>query len=377
MTRDEGITWFNPGGEIIGIHEGIVELKDGTIYALSRSNGDFGGFMPASYSTDGGKTFSTKATCFPAIGGQQRLALMRLREGPLFLASFANNGIEITDSSGRKRTVYGLFTALSEDEGKTWPHKRLVTHDGPAKVVETTDGGAIVQSSRSSDYRGYLSVCQGLNGVVHLISSRNHYAFNLAWLKAAPPPEADESVTVRHTVETFSGPGFDNDDWLDYKGYTGGFNGRGRYVINAPIHFNGISRVVGSGSFEAVFALKNISYNPARGTVSDGLAVGFKDSFKRGNPPLSVVIGEKGLEGIKEHVVLPRPPKSAKIKFVYDNETLRWRVFYGLNGAEPVMEFPASREGFVLKSPLSESTSAVILMSNGTVELDHFEIKPL
>ncbi len=35
---------------------------------------------------------------------------------------------------------------------------------------------------------GYLSVCQTPNGVIHLISSKNHYEFNLAWLKEPPPP---------------------------------------------------------------------------------------------------------------------------------------------------------------------------------------------
>jgi len=377
MTPDEGVTWFNPGGEVIGIHEGVVELNNGTIYALSRSNGDYGGFMPASYSTDGGKTFSVKATRFPAIGGQQRLALLRLKEGPLFLASFANEGIEITDSSGRQRTVHGLFAAVSEDQGATWPYIRLVTHDGPARVVETTDGGAIVQSSRSSDYRGYLSVCQGLDGTVHLISSRNHYAFNLAWLKTTPPPEADEPVRVMHTTETFTGPDFDNENWLDYKGYTGGFNGRGRYVINAPIHFNGISRVVGSGSFEAVFSLEKIRFNYARGTVSDGLAVGFKTPFSRANPSLIVQIYENGIEGAGGGITLSRPPESVKIRFVYDAASLRCRIYYGLAGTEPLMEFARSREGLFLKTPLSESTAAVILMSNGTVEVDEFEIRPL
>jgi len=378
MTKDEGITWYNPGGEIIGIHEGIVELRDGTIFALSRSNGSRSA-MPASYSGDGGKTFTVKPTEFPSIGGQQRLALLRLREGPLFLASFANNGIEITDSSSTKRKVYGLFTAVSEDEGKTWPYKRLVTHDGPAKVIESTDGGAIVQSSRSSDYRGYMSVCQGFDGLIHLISSRNHYVFNLAWLKTCPPPEADEPVTVKHTVETFTGPDFDNENWLDYKGYTGGFNKRGQYTIDAPIHYNGLNRVTGSGSFEAFFDVKSIKYNPDRGTISEGLAMGFKDSFKRGNPPLTVHIKENGIVSDigKAPKYTGKPPESAKVRFVYNEETLSCRVFYGLNGAKPVKELTAGGEGFYLESPLSESTAAMIMMSNGIVEVDRFEIKPL
>jgi hypothetical protein len=38
-----------------------------------------------------------------------------------------------------------------------------------------------------SEPLGYLSVCQTQDGVVHLLSSINHYAFNLAWLKQGQP----------------------------------------------------------------------------------------------------------------------------------------------------------------------------------------------
>jgi hypothetical protein len=41
-----------------------------------------------------------------------------------------------------------------------------------------------------------MSVCQGLDGVIHLISSTNHYAFNLAWLKE-PAPDAPKMPTAR------------------------------------------------------------------------------------------------------------------------------------------------------------------------------------
>ena len=34
---------------------------------------------------------------------------------------------------------------------------------------------------------GYLAACQTRDGNIQLISSKNHYVFNLAWLKALPP----------------------------------------------------------------------------------------------------------------------------------------------------------------------------------------------
>ncbi len=41
-------------------------------------------------------------------------------------------------------------------------------------------------SATSAEPRGYLSICQAANGVIHLISSKQHYAFNLAWLNTRP-----------------------------------------------------------------------------------------------------------------------------------------------------------------------------------------------
>jgi hypothetical protein len=38
-------------------------------------------------------------------------------------------------------------------------------------------------SADSAEPRGYLSICQTPDGVVHLIASKQHYGFNLAWLK--------------------------------------------------------------------------------------------------------------------------------------------------------------------------------------------------
>jgi len=35
--------------------------------------------------------------------------------------------------------------------------------------------------------QGYLAVTQSRDGRAQLITSKNHYAFNLAWLKQLPP----------------------------------------------------------------------------------------------------------------------------------------------------------------------------------------------
>jgi hypothetical protein len=74
---------------------------------------------------------------------------------------------------------------------------------------------------------------------------------------------------------------------------------------------------------------------------------------------------------------LTEPTKSIKARFTYDAQSGKCRVFYGLNGAEPVTEMPGSIAGLKLAEPFSESNAAYILMSEGTVDCDHFEIKPL
>jgi hypothetical protein len=185
ISKDGGRTWSDPGGRTAGIHAGIVQLEDGRLMALGRGN-NIDGMMPKSISADMGRTWQYSASPFQPIGGGQRLVLLRLNEGPIFFASFARE-MMIVDASGRERPVSGLFGALSLDEGKTWPLRRLISDDGASREVETTDGTLFTMSASTAEPRGYLSVCQGNGNIVHLISSRQHYAFNLAWLRARPP----------------------------------------------------------------------------------------------------------------------------------------------------------------------------------------------
>jgi formylglycine-generating enzyme required for sulfatase activity len=190
ISRDEGKTWQDAGGTIAGIHACIVQLRDGRLLAFGRGD-NIDGMMPKSISADMGRTWTYSASPFQPISGGQRAVLMRLREGPLFFASFAQN-MKITDVSGNRRPVSGLFGALSFDEGETWPIRRLITDDGPGRPVETTDGRPFIMSFSSAEPVGYLAACQAPDGIIHLISSRQHYTFNLAWLMTPPPAEPCE-----------------------------------------------------------------------------------------------------------------------------------------------------------------------------------------
>lgn len=189
VSRDGGNTWTDPGGTIKGIHAGVVELSDGRLMALGRGN-SIDDRMPMSISSDLGKTWTYRASPFPPIGGAQRLVLLRMKNGPLFFASFANKdagGIKIKDASGTERTVSGLYTALSYDDGLTWNNIRLVWDGGPSRELPTLDRGTFTWTADNAEPRGYMAGKQARNGVVHLITSTNHYAFNQKWLETPTP----------------------------------------------------------------------------------------------------------------------------------------------------------------------------------------------
>jgi sulfatase modifying factor 1 len=151
--------------------------------------------MPQSISEDLGKTWEYSASPFHPIEGGQRLVLLRLKEGPLFFASFAREPddndeffppLVLKDDSGKQTPVKGLFAALSYDEGKSWSRMKLLTDTKKEQTAKTTDGREFTMSPTSAEPQGYLSICQGGNGLIHLISSWNHYTFNLKWLETGP-----------------------------------------------------------------------------------------------------------------------------------------------------------------------------------------------
>jgi formylglycine-generating enzyme required for sulfatase activity len=196
VSRDGGQTWTDPGegrpapvfaagatgAWIAGIHAGIVQLADARLLALGRGD-SIDGRMPQSLSDNLGASWSYQASPFPPLGGGQRLALVRLREGPILCCSFSRH-IQFRDASGAQYVGSGLFAALSRDEGQSWELKRLITDNGPPRELDGGGNtGRFTLSATSAEPRGYLSICQAANGVIHLISSRQHYAFNLAWVE--------------------------------------------------------------------------------------------------------------------------------------------------------------------------------------------------
>lgn len=196
VSKDGGKTWSDAGGDIRGIHAGVESLSDGRLMAFGRGQ-SIEEKMPISLSQDLGKTWVYSASEFPPIGGGQRLVFMRLREGPLLLVTFTeanadegrkpSAGMDFTDENGETFTGYGMFAAVSYDEGETWPVRKLLTpgagrFDGHAwtGVFETTPARA--------EHAGYLAATQSPDNVIHLISSGLHYRFNLKWLETPSEP---------------------------------------------------------------------------------------------------------------------------------------------------------------------------------------------
>jgi len=229
-STDDGKTWtklsvepnerpfFKPGisGTVIaGIHVGLIERKDGSLWALGRLDRQdaaarFNYKLPISISTDGAKTWAYSTSVFSDITSGQRMTLKRLKEGPLLLCTYTDDfahrdasgkvtgakteaemtGMQFRQADGTMKTGYGLVAALSYDDGATWPVRRLVTPvtcGGKPVEIQSTDGGGWTIDANHAEPHGYLASCQGPDGRIHLISSRNYYVFNLAWLTQGTP----------------------------------------------------------------------------------------------------------------------------------------------------------------------------------------------
>lgn len=204
VSHDDGKTWFDPGrdtkplrllhykpgltsGTIAGIHAKVVQLHDGRLMAFGRQD-SIDGHMPVSYSSNLGRTWTYAATPFLPIVSGQRLVLMRLNEGPLLLVSFANEpGMKFKDAHGHTFIGHGMFAALSFDDGKTWPTRKLLTPG-----IGTYNGwgwtGIFHTDSAHAEPKGYLAAAQSPDNIVNLLSSGLLYRFDLEWIETPNEP---------------------------------------------------------------------------------------------------------------------------------------------------------------------------------------------
>jgi len=197
ISRDDGRTWQSRGRDlrgtdeihpgksgpfIAGYHAPIVQLDDGRLMALSRLDNmmlqeRFHFKMPVNYSSDRGEPWEWGISEFPIVSSIQKPVMLRLKEGPILLCSFTDQWREWKNRRGLNfqstdspYTGYGLFAAVSYDEGQSWPDRRLLAPAGKT----TADG------------YGYLAATQTRDGCVQLLTSKDHYVFNLEWIQQLP-----------------------------------------------------------------------------------------------------------------------------------------------------------------------------------------------
>jgi hypothetical protein len=125
-------------------------------------------------------------TIFDPLASGERPSVIRLASGRLFFVADFNPHNE------KHLHKDGAFVALSDDDGKTWKQKRL-----PADILTV----------------GYVTATQGLDGVIHIATSKNTVNYeielNEAWVlapDAAQSPEPDSIGPVtKHTEKWLNG----------------------------------------------------------------------------------------------------------------------------------------------------------------------------
>jgi formylglycine-generating enzyme required for sulfatase activity len=168
-THDDGKTWVDTGGRTAGRHTTLVLSNDGNLLGFGGKNSDVDGRMPLAMSADGGKTYSVVKTPFDPLESGERPSVIRLASGKLFFVADYN--------PNRSKHVHtdGAYVALSGDDGKTWQMKRL------PEVLTV----------------GYVTATQGKNGIIHIVTSKNHPNYeielNEAWILDAA---ADATTTT-------------------------------------------------------------------------------------------------------------------------------------------------------------------------------------
>ncbi len=181
-SHDDGRKWQDTGGRTGGRHTTLVIGRNGDLLGFGGKNSNIDGRMPLSISHDGGKSWTLVKTPFDPLGSGERPSVIRLRSGRLFFVADYNPHDQL---HGPKTA--GAYVALSSDDGRTWTMKRLPSF--------TTVG--------------YVTSCQGPDGLIHLVTSKNHpnyeIVLNEAWvLDANAGPSGDPtSISAVHRHREF------------------------------------------------------------------------------------------------------------------------------------------------------------------------------
>lgn len=180
---DAGATWRTSNPLIGGgnIQPSIARRADGTLVTYMRDNGPPPARVMESESADGGRTWGpVRDTTIPNPGSGTEI--IRLRDGRwLFIGNDSEEG------------RHQLVVMVSDDEGRTWPHRRYLEQDPPGRLSGRYHYPSVIQArdgSLHASYSHHLSTDQPLpkdadGKPAH--SSIKHAHFNLAWVLAGEP----------------------------------------------------------------------------------------------------------------------------------------------------------------------------------------------
>ena len=195
VSRNDGETWSDPESRTAGRHTTLCWRSDGAILGFGGKSSDIDGYMPLSVSTNGGTTWQTSRSQFPAQANNQRPSVLRLQSGHLF---FAGDFQDLRDNSPAPITNRGAYVALSRDEGRTWRFKPL-PGALPHETYPDTD------FHKGANTLGYSAARQAPNGQIHLITTMNtpclHFEMNEAWIES----DAEGAAAVIHSPAVKTG----------------------------------------------------------------------------------------------------------------------------------------------------------------------------
>jgi len=199
--------------------------------------------------------------------------------------------------------------------------------------------------------------------------------------------EGPDTTVTDTLTETFTGPDFDlgqaPEGYWDLEGVAGTFNGSGQYTISTNSDFVGLTGDIGQGSFEAIVDVDSIlwtaDYSKVVWGIYDGDANAFIYFVEKGNTWMSLIVDLVTEAGNTRPVNVPiSTPNAVKLRIQWTEETKDWRVWYGLNGAEPTIEPSGSPiTTYPVTSQIERFTSIGVGQWNeGAVsaELDYFRI---